>query len=127
MLKIDGTEYGTIVTALQRSFEVADGENAGRTLDGTMHRDLIGTYYNFSITINTDRLTQKQYNELYEIISSPVESHNITVAYGNSLLTFNAYITNGTDDLIRQYSETDRYWGNLTLNFIAMEPQRSAI
>lgn len=126
MFKVDGIEYGGIVAALQRSFEVADGENAGRTLDGVMHRDLIGTYYNFSITINTSRMSQKEYNALYETISGPVESHNIVVPYGNTLLTFKAYVTNGTDDLIRQYSETNRYWGNLSFNFIAMEPQRSA-
>ena len=46
MVKVDGTEYGGIVTALTRNFEVVDGDNAGRTLDGVMHRDLIGTYYN---------------------------------------------------------------------------------
>lgn len=126
MVKVDGTEYGGIVTALQRSFEVVDGENAGRTLDGVMHRDLIGTYYNYSITINTSRMSQAEYNTLYETISSPVESHSIVVPYGNTVLTFKAYVTNGTDDLIRQYSETNRYWGNLSFNFIAMEPQRSA-
>lgn len=127
MFKVDGIEYGGIVVALQRSFEVADGENAGRTLDGVMHRDLIGTYYNFSITINTSRMSQKEYNALYETISAPVESHNIVVPYGNTLLTFKAYVTNGTDDLLRQYSETNRYWGNLSFNFIAMKPQRSAL
>lgn len=124
MLKIDGIEYGTIVTALKRSFEVADGENAGRTLDGNMHRDLIGTYYNYSIAVMTDRMTQVKYNQLYEVISSPTESHDIVIAYGNETLTFKAYITQGTDDLLRQYSETNRYWGNLSFNFIAMEPQR---
>ncbi len=126
MFKVDGTEYGGIVTALQRSFEVADGENAGRTLDGVMHRDLIGTYYNYSITINTDKLSQSEYNALYQTISAPVESHTIVVPFGNESLTFKAYVTNGTDDLLRQYSETNRYWGNLSFNFIAMEPQRSA-
>lgn len=124
MLEIDGIEYGAIVTALKRSFEVADGENAGRTLDGNMHRDLIGTYYNYSITVMTDRMTQAKYNQLYEVISSPTESHDIVVAYGNETLTFKAYITQGTDDLLRQYSETNRYWGNLSFNFIAMKPQR---
>ena len=124
MLSIDGIEYGAIVTALKRSFEVTDGENAGRTLDGNMHRDLIGTYYNYSITVMTDRMTQAKYNQLYEVISSPTESHDIVVAYGNETLTFKAYITQGTDDLLRQYSETNRYWGNLSFNFIAMKPQR---
>lgn len=127
MLEIDGIEYGAIVTALTRSFEVVDGENAGRTLDGNMHRDLIGTYYNYSVTVMTDRMTQAKYNQLYEVISSPTESHDIVVAYGNETLTFKAYITQGTDDLLRQYSETNRYWGNLSFNFIAMKPQRRPI
>lgn len=127
MLEIDGIEYGAIVTALKRSFEVVDGENAGRTLDGNTHRDLIGTYYNYSVTVMTDHMTQAKYNQLYEVISSPTESHDIVVAYGNETLTFKAYIAQGTDDLLRQYSETNRYWGNLSFNFIAMKPQRRPI
>lgn len=126
MLKIDGKNYLAICTKLTRNFEVADGENAGRTTDGAMHRDLIGTYYNYSVTIATDRLHQSEYNELYETISSPVESHSIEVAYGNRTLRFRAYITQGSDDLIRQYGDNDNYWGNLSFDFIAMRPQRLA-
>ena len=43
MFEIDGNDYSAIVTSLTRNFSVADGENAGRTTDGRMHRDLIGT------------------------------------------------------------------------------------
>ncbi len=126
MFIIDGTDYSAIVTALRRNFSIADGENAGRTLDGVMHRDLIGTYYNYSITVKTDRLSQDEYNRLYETITAPVESHTIRAAYGNTTLTFHAYITQGSDDLLRQYSESDRLWSNLSFDFIAMEPQRYA-
>lgn len=126
MLKIDGKNYIGIVTGLKRNFEVTDGENAGRTLDGEMHRDLIGTYYNYSISITTDRMKQSEYNELYEVISAPVASHKMEVPYGNEILIFNAYITQGSDELIRRYSPTDRYWGNLAFDFIAMAPQRRA-
>lgn len=126
MLIIDGVEYGAIVTSLTRNFSVADGSNAGRTIDGKMHRDLIGTYYNFSVTVQTDLLSQDEYNELYQTISSPIESHAINVAYGNTILSFMAYITQGSDNLIREYSSINRYWGNLTFDFIAMEPQRYA-
>jgi len=127
MVKVDGTDYGAIVTALTRNFEVVDGDNAGRTLDGVMHRDLIGTYYNYSITINTDRMSQTEYNALYKTISAPVASHDIVVPFGNETLSFKAYVSRGSDDLLRQYSETNRYWGNLSFDFIAMEPQRSAV
>lgn len=126
MLKIDGKNYIGIVTSLKRNFEVADGENAGRTLDGEMHRDLKGTYYNYTVNIMTDQMKQSEYNELYETISAPVKSHEMEVAYGNGVLIFNAYITQGSDELIREYSSTDRYWGNLTFDFIAMAPQRRA-
>lgn len=126
MLKIDGKNYIGIVTSLKRNFEVADGENAGRTLDGEMHRDLKGTYYNYTVNIMTDQMKQSEYNELYETISAPVKSHKMEVAYGNGVLIFNAYITQGSDELIREYSSTDRYWGNLTFDFIAMAPQRRA-
>ena len=126
MFRIDGTEYGAIVTALTRNFSVADGENAGRTLDGVMHRDLIGTYYNYSITIMTDMLSRQQYNALYETISAPVESHEIVVAYGDQELGFKAYITQGSDDLLREYTPYKRLWGNLSFDFIAMAPQRLA-
>lgn len=126
MFKIDGKEYIGIVTKLTRNFEVADGENAGRTLDGNMHRDLIGTYYNYTINITTDRMNQSEYNEMYQTISAPVASHIMIVPYGNEILTFRAYITQGSDELIRRYSQTDRYWGNLSFDFIAMSPQRRA-
>lgn len=126
MFTIDGRDFSCIVTALKRNFSIADGENAGRTLDGVMHRDLIGTYYNYSITIKADRLSQSKYNELYQIITAPVESHSMRVAYGNTTLSFLAYITQGSDDLLRCYAGGGRLWGNLTFDFIAMEPQRYA-
>ena len=126
MFIIDNKDFRCIVTALKRNFSVADGQNAGRTLDGAMHRELIGTYYNYSITIKTDRLSQSRYNELYEIISAPVESHNMIVAYGGAALRFRAYITQGSDDLLRSYKDGSRLWGDLSFDFIAMEPQRYA-
>lgn len=126
MFEIDGNDYSAIVTSLTRNFSVVDGGNAGRTTDGKMHRDLIGTYYNYSISLKTDLLGQDKYNELYEIISAPVESHEIKVAYGNRILVFEAYITQGSDDLLRENTPTDRYWSNLSFDFNAMEPQRYA-
>lgn len=126
MFRIDGQDFSMIVTSLTRNFSVADGENAGRTTDGKMHRDLIGTYYNYTIQFDTSRAEQDEYNRLYEIISAPVESHTIEVAYGDRLLTYEAYITQGSDELIRQYAEDERYWGGLSFDFIAVEPYRYA-
>ena len=123
-LIIDGVTYAHIhLVSIKRSFEVLDGENAGRLMSGEMERDIIGTYYNYSVELDADEATAAEYDALYEVLSSPSDSHTITVPYAQSTLTFNAYVTNGTDELL--YVGAANRWGALSFNFIAMSPQRT--
>ena len=124
LFTIDGVAYKVHVTELVRNFQVTDGPNAGRTLAGTMTRDVIGTFYNYSIKISRSDSSLEDYDALYDVISSPVDSHTIVVAYGQDMLTFEAYITNGSDTLIRK-DDNGAYWSGLSFNFISMAPQRS--
>lgn len=127
MLIVDGVEFSAIVKSLTRNFEVVDGEGAGRTLDGVMHRDLIGTYYNYSISFVTDYMSRSKYYQLYELVSSPLEAHSISIAYNDEILTFDAYVTNGSDTLLQEKSPNKRLWGDLSMDFIAMQPKRYAL
>ena len=57
---VDGVEYQNIhVLSVKRSFAVLDGDNVGRTLDGAMQRDIIGTYYNYSLEIDPARAVRR--------------------------------------------------------------------
>lgn len=125
MFKVDGKDYTALVTSLDRLFEVADSESTGRTKDWRMHRDVIGTFYNYSLEINTFSLTKEKYDELYKILSAPQESHTMTFPYGQETLTFEAYVTKGKDTL-KRISENGNLWSGLTVNFIAISPQRRA-
>lgn len=121
---IDGVPYSKIhVLSLKRSFAVMDGENAGRTMDAAMQRDLLGTFYNYSLVIDPEETDPEEYDSLYETLSAPVASHTVSFPYGRSELTFEAYVANGEDELFDIFNGQNR-WDNLTLNFIAMEPQR---
>lgn len=121
---IDGITYRKIhVISLKRSFAVLDGENAGRTMDGTMQRDVLGTYYNYALEIDPNESSPEEYDELYETISAPQDSHDVTFPYGRGSLSFRAYVSNGEDELFDIANENNR-WEKLTINFIAMEPQR---
>ena len=123
-ITLDGIEYPNIhVTALTRSFQVLDGQNAGRLMTGGMERDIIGTYYNYACEIDADDATPGEYDAFYEVISSPEDSHTLTVPYGQVLYTFEAYVTNGQDALGGMFPTFNR-WGGLSFNFIAMEPAR---
>lgn len=121
---VDGVEYSKVhVVSLKRTFAVMDGENAGRTMDAAMQRDVLGTFYNYSLVIDPMDTEPEEYDELYEVLSAPVDSHTVSFPYGRSVLTFRAYVANGEDELFDASDGTNR-WDNLTINFIAMEPQR---
>ena len=123
--KVDGIEFTkAIVDKPKRSFQILDGENAGRQiLTAKMERDVLGTFYNYSMNIDSRFMSKEEYDILYELLSSPVDSHTIEVPYAQDTLVFEAYVTNGTDELIGIRNSANN-WANLSINFIAMEPQR---
>ena len=52
-----------------------------------------------------------------------MDSHTITMPYGQGTMTFEAYVANVTDNLLHR-RESFSKWNNMKVNFIAMEPQR---
>lgn len=124
VFSLDGVEYpGILVVSLKRGFQVADGENVGRTLDGGMARDLIGTYYNYSLELDSSEASLEEYDALYEVLSAPEDSHALVVPYAQETMLFDAYVTNGEDELVSMESSRNK-WEGLSINFIAMAPQR---
>lgn len=125
-ISIDGVEYDRVhIVSLKRSFSVLDGPNTGRVQTGEMRRDIIGTYYNYNLKIEPDQSNASiaQYDALYEIISSPAESHTIKVPYGQGWKQFKAYVTSGADNLMLKTDDHSK-WDGLEINFIAMSPER---
>ena len=125
-ITLDGVVYPTLhVTKLTRNFSVLDSELSGRTVQsGVMQRDIIGTFYNYSVEIAPDAASRSDYDTFYEAISAPVESHTLVVPYAQTTLTFQAYVTNGSDELTMMEDAANR-WENLSFSFIAMAPQRT--
>lgn len=125
VLSLDGKAYPNLhVVSLKRSFSVLDGDNAGRVMTGAMKRDIIGTYYNYSMEIDPVSSDLAEYDEFYEAISAPVDSHVLTVPYAQTTLTFDAYVANGEDELVSKYDSRNE-WQNLSINFVAMKPKRT--
>ena len=87
-----------------------------------MDRDIIGTFYNYTMKIypKTDDLAS--YDAFYNIISDPnYASHEMTFPYGQETLTFQAYVSQGKDKL--RIRNGKNIWGmdGLSLNFTATE------
>lgn len=122
---VDKVEYDVNVMKLSRKAKVTDTDNSGRTLDGVMHRDIIGTYYNYTLEVQAKDGKYQDYDRLFDVVSAPQDSHDFVILYGQETLSFKAYVTTAEDSMIRR--DDVNLWGyedTLKLDFVAMEPQR---
>jgi hypothetical protein len=120
---VNGVFYNVLVTELQRNWTVLDNdENVGRTIDGGMRRDVIGTFYNYTLKIEPFQRDVDAYISMVDALTAPVDSVMLTVMRGTQQTTFEAYVTKGTD----LYTCVDgrALFSGLSLNFVAMEPDR---
>ena len=124
--KVDGTAYNVLIPrdGLKRSGQILDGDNAGRLQTGRMERDIIGTYYNYTLQIDTKGLSVSDYDALYEVLTAPADYHVVTLPYGQSTITFDAYVS-GVEDTLVMAQDTRTTWGGMTVNFVAMSPKRT--
>lgn len=127
VFEVDGKAYKVRVDSLKRSGVVTDGDNAGRlSVSLEMSREILGTFYNYTLELNTDDLTYSEYDELFETLTDPdMDSHLVKLPYGQGYLTFQAYVSQ-VDDELKLLGEKSTWWGNMSFQFIAMKPQREA-
>lgn len=126
MLTIDGRDYNVLIEAgsLQREFEIAEGPGSLAFMDGDEDPDVIGTYFHYSLTIDTKMTAPEEYDALWEMLSAPVKYHTVTFPYGQSTLTFEARITGGSDNFHRKIAGKN-YWKEMSITFRAKRPQRT--
>lgn len=119
---LDGVAYNVRVTKLTRKFSVLDSDKTGRTQSGTMYRDVIGTFYNYAMTVEQKDGDAASMDAFWDAISQPAASHVCVFPYGQTTLTQQMYITGGEQD-VRKLSSNKTEWGELQLSFIAMTPR----
>ena len=79
---IDGQEFNVIVTELARKGRVSESKLSGDVKSGAHFRDIIGTYYDYEMTVGSNALSETEYDALFEILTAPVESHEVVLPYG---------------------------------------------
>lgn len=119
---MDGVAYNVHVTDMVRKFAVLDTDKSGRTMNGEMYRDPVGTFYNYSMTVSQRDGDTAAMDAFWEAISQPAESHNCTFPYNQTTLTQRMYVTSGEQGVVRICAEKT-YWGEISVDFIAMSPK----
>lgn len=121
---VDGKTYRVGVISIDREAPVLD-KYAERTEDGKLHREIIGTYYNYKIKFGWSYGAEDDYDNLFEILSAPEEYHMISMPYGRrGTHTYEAYISSVRDSVM-VIDDGETLWDNLTASFIATKPART--
>lgn len=121
MIIIDGIRYNVPVTSIKRKAEFLDKHTA-RNENGDLLRELVGVYFNYEITFgNTTDTTE--YARLWNILTEPVEFHNVTVPDESGDYTFVAHFSNVGDE-VRKVQNAKNFFKSLTVDFTAKSPAR---
>ncbi len=126
-IKLNGVEFDAdvAISAYTRSFNVLDGENAGRVMGrGRMIRDIIGTYIGHKIKVlrRGDNYEGLDAFWDYLVTHSVDDSVMLEAADGQTTISYEAYYTSGSQD-IEKVVDGVNYWGEIEINFIPMEAQ----
>ena len=123
--KITDKDHGRQIRDFLRNFGVSSAlltklkqsEN-GITLNGEFARTIEKVYTGDTLKIVIESKGK---------MPKKLENNNVSVAYNDEILTFDAYVTNGSDTLLQEKSPNKRLWGDLSMDFIAMQPKRYAL
>lgn len=118
---IDGTSYAVRITELKRTADILD-KYAERSEDGILHREVIGTYYNYQLKIGVKRGERTLYNNLFDVLSAPVESHRVELPHDH--VEFEGYFSSISDN-IRLVDDNGFDCDGLTCKLTAMKPRRT--
>lgn len=123
-IKVDGTHFDIPMVSLKRNADFLD-KYAERTEDGVLHRELIGVYYNYTLTVGTSAaFGDTDYEAFWDKMTEPVEFHQISIPTKNGYYTFTGYISSVSDEY-RKILDNKAEFSGFTCKFIAQSPART--
>ena len=121
-LVIDGEEFRVGIVDLTRKGDILD-KTANRTEDGDLHREVIGTYYNYTMTIRPGNDVDT-YNRLFEVLTAPVPYHEVQLPNDDEVVQM--YFGSVTDKVRYIAENGTAYYKDLTCNLVCKKPRRYA-
>lgn len=125
-IQMDGRIYKVrvIYSSIEETASLVEGPNAGDMLSGRHERDLTGTFFGHSLSVEPDPRYPEEYEKFFEDITAPVDFHTITMPHGQGTVTYEAMVTEarhvskGTIGGIRR-------WSGLSVSFSSIKPVRT--
>lgn len=125
LVKIDGVSYDVLVTAIQESFDIVEGNNSGTSLYRQREiRDLLGVKISHSITFAPDEDPETFDALCNYLFGSLRESVMLEVVHNQKTISYEAAYNTGSRAVSHIDDSTGAvYWNELTVAFRPMETQ----
>lgn len=124
-LIMDGITYRVrvVYNSMDNEGQLIEGVNRGDMLSGRHERDLQGTKYPYTMQVEPDPRYPQDFDDLFDSLTLPVDTHTVTLPYGNDTITYQAMI----DTVSRTYAGKvggRRRWKNMSVAYYPQSPQR---
>jgi hypothetical protein len=97
IFKIDNIDFTAGLINISRKVNILD-RYAERTINGDLKREILGVYYNYSLTFS-QFWDMNQYDKLFSKLTEPKEFHTIYLPKNTGYYKFRGYIA-GVEDVI---------------------------
>lgn len=124
LITIDSVTYGVPVKKLTIKADALD-KYAERTVDGDLHREMIGIYYNYEIEFASGYKYPAEYIALWKKITEAEEFHTITLWDEDGPYTFTGYFANPQNEMLR-IKDGVTYWKSMSVSVVAKSPTKVA-
>lgn len=124
-IQMDGKTYRVrvIFPSVEETARLVEGPNAGDMLSGRRERDLVGTYYDHTLSVEPDPRYPQDYDQFFDDISAPVPSHSIAMPHGQSTVTYEAMVSSVSHTCNGVLAGVRR-WKGLQVTFEGIRPAR---
>lgn len=124
-IQMDGKIYHVriIARSVEETARLEEGINAGKMLSGREERDLDGTYYDHTLSVEPDPRYYQDYDQFFDDVSAPVPSHVITMPHNQSTVTYEAKVSS-VSRVDNGVLAGVRRWRGLQVSFQGIRPAR---
>lgn len=125
-IKLNGIEFDAdvAISTYNRSFNVLDGDNAGRVLSGRMIRDVIGTYLGHKISSVSRGDNYEGLDTFWDYLyqHSVDDSVMLELRADRQPSPTEAYYTSASQDMEKVEGSVN-YWGEIEVSFVPIDAQ----
>lgn len=124
-ITMDGKTYRVriLYPTVEETATLKNGPNAGEMLSGRQERDLVGTYYDHTLSVGPDPRYPQDYDQFFDDITAPVPSHSITMPHGQGTVTYEAMVSSARHTAAGVIAGVRR-WRGLQVSFEGIRPAR---